>query len=123
MPLVIPLSKRGEPLSRQLYLWFRNAALTGTLAAGERLPSSRELADQLGISRTVVILAYEQLLAEGFVVGRHGSGTYIAEGLASRAEHKEHHGSTRIKLSPYGTYASSALPRINVPRPQSKPLR
>lgn len=123
MQFVIPLTKRGEPLSRQLYLWFRNAALSGSLAAGERLPSSRELAEQLGISRTVVIMAYEQLLAEGFVVGRHGSGTYIAEGLAAREEHKEHHGTTRIKLSPYGDYAASALPRINVPRPQSKSLR
>jgi len=123
MPLAIPLSKRGEPFSRQLYLWFRNAALSGTLTAGERLPSSRELADQLGVSRTVVILAYEQLLAEGFVVGRHGSGTYIAEGLAARAEHKEQHGSTHVKLSAYGKYATSALPRINVPRPQAKPLR
>jgi GntR family transcriptional regulator / MocR family aminotransferase len=123
MEFVIPLAKHGEPLSRQLYLWFRQAALEGTLAAGERLPSSRELADQLDVSRTVVIMAYEQLLAEGFVVGRHGSGTYITEGLSAWREKREQEFSTRIKLSPYGTYASAALPRINVPRPQAKPLR
>ena len=123
MQFVIPLSDQGEPLSRQVYLWFRSAALSGSLAAGERLPSSRELADQLGISRTVVIQAYEQLLAEGFVVGRHGSGTYIAEGLSARTEPKEHLSSTHVRLSPYGKYAASALPRFNVPRPQSKPLR
>jgi GntR family transcriptional regulator / MocR family aminotransferase len=122
MQFVIPLSDHGGPLSRQVYLWFRNAALSGTLAAGERLPSSRELADQLGISRTVVILAYEQLLAEGFVIGHRGSGTFIAEGLARR-DRKESSSSTRIQLSPYGTYAASALPRINVPRSQAKPLR
>jgi GntR family transcriptional regulator/MocR family aminotransferase len=123
MQFVIPLSHDGEPLSRQIYLWFRKAALTGTLSAGQRLPSSRELADQLRVSRTVVIMAYEQLLAEGFVVGRHGSGTYIAEGLGSRQGHQEERGNTRIALSSYGAYAASSIPRINVPRPQAKRLR
>jgi GntR family transcriptional regulator/MocR family aminotransferase len=123
MQFVIPLSRDGEPLSRQIYLWMRKAALSGTLPAGERLPSSRELAEQLAVSRTVVIMAYEQLLAEGFVIGRHGSGTYIAEGLGSRREHSEERRSTPIILSPYGSYAASAIPKINVPRPRAKHLR
>jgi GntR family transcriptional regulator/MocR family aminotransferase len=50
-----------------------------------RLPSTRDLADQLGVSRTVVLLAYDQLLAEGFVAGRSGSGTYVAEALRALA--------------------------------------
>jgi GntR family transcriptional regulator/MocR family aminotransferase len=79
---LIPLSKR-EPLFRQVYSGLRRAILAGTFRAGERLPSTRDLAEQLGISRTVVVLAYEQLLAEGFVTGRSGSGTYVPEGLAA----------------------------------------
>jgi GntR family transcriptional regulator/MocR family aminotransferase len=50
----------------------------GGLTAGERLPSSRALAGVLGVSRTVVTEAYEQLYAEGWLEGRHGSGTYVA---------------------------------------------
>lgn len=72
MDLVIPLSPRGEPLYRQLYGGLRQAILNRTFAAGQRLPSTRDLAEQLGISRTVVVLAYDQLLAEGFVAGRTG---------------------------------------------------
>ncbi len=75
---VIPLLKDGEPLSRQIYLWFRQAILRDEMKSNERLPSTRELAEHLDVSRTVVVLAYEQLLAEGFVRGRPGSGTYVA---------------------------------------------
>jgi len=74
MELAIPLSRNGEPLFRQVYLGLRQAILSATFSAGGRLPSTRDLAEQLGISRTVVVLAYDQLLAEGFVVGRGGSG-------------------------------------------------
>ncbi|MGB7752382.1 MAG: winged helix-turn-helix domain-containing protein, partial [Candidatus Acidiferrales bacterium] len=81
MQLVIPLSKRGEPLYRQVYRGLRQAILAGTFRAGEKLPATRELADELGISRTVVLLAYEQLVAEGFAAGRGGSGTYVSAGL------------------------------------------
>ena len=70
MSFVIPLLNRQEPLSRQIYLWFRQAILRRVMSNAERLPSTRELAEQLHVSRTVVVLAYEQLLAEGFVVGR-----------------------------------------------------
>src|ERR1700729_2444438 len=82
MSFVIPLLTDQGPLSRQVYLWFRQAILRRVMTSGERLPSSRELAEQLHVSRTVVVLAYEQLLAEGFVVGRAGSGTFVADVLA-----------------------------------------
>lgn len=75
-----PLDPRDErPLFQQLYLVLRKAIVAGTLAPGSRLPSSRELAARLGISRTSVIAAYDQLLAEGYVAGRRGSGTYVSE--------------------------------------------
>ncbi|MFG3442191.1 PLP-dependent aminotransferase family protein [Nonomuraea sp. NPDC047897] len=66
------------PLSAQLADWLRRAMLAGTLAPGERLPSSRGLAAQLGVSRTVITEAFQQLYAEGWLEGRHGSGTFVA---------------------------------------------
>ncbi len=61
------------------------AAVAGSrLRAGERLPSSRALAASLGVSRTVVTNAYLQLFAEGWLEGRHGSGTYVAQGAAGQ---------------------------------------
>ncbi len=56
----------------------RELVRDGTLAAGSRLPSSRALADDLGVSRRLVVDAYAQLLAEGYLVARHGAGTYVA---------------------------------------------
>ncbi|MER5780340.1 PLP-dependent aminotransferase family protein [Streptomyces mobaraensis] len=57
----------------------------GTLRPGARLPSSRQLAADLRVSRSVVVEAYEQLSAEGYLVARHGSGTRVAEHLGSYA--------------------------------------
>jgi GntR family transcriptional regulator/MocR family aminotransferase len=79
--LPIPLAEGGGPLFRQVYLGLRQAILSGTLRKGERIPSTRDLAEQLTISRTVVLMAYDQLLAEGFVASRSGSGTYVADAL------------------------------------------
>lgn len=67
-----------EPLHRQLYHALRRAILSGRLAAGAKLPSSRALADELGLSRNTVMSALEQLASEGYVEGRTGSGTYVA---------------------------------------------
>ncbi|GAB3706189.1 MocR-like pyridoxine biosynthesis transcription factor PdxR [Nocardiopsis oceani] len=67
------------PLTTQLSDALRGAMASGTLRAGERLPASRALATQLGVSRTVVTDAYQQLYAEGWLDGRHGSGTFVAE--------------------------------------------
>jgi len=72
------------PLAVQIVGQLRTAMSDGRLAAGERLPSTRALATTLGVSRTVVTGAYAQLFAEGWIEGRHGSGTYVADG-ASRA--------------------------------------
>ncbi|GAA1865252.1 PLP-dependent aminotransferase family protein [Actinomadura bangladeshensis] len=72
-----------EPMSAQLVGQLRDAMAEGRLAAGERLPSSRALGKLLGVSRTVVTEAYEQLYAEGWLEGRHGSGTYVTEGVAA----------------------------------------
>ena len=70
-----------EGLQHQVYSGIRRAILDGVLAPGAQLPSSRTLAEDLRVSRTTTLLAYEQLLAEGYLGARHGSGTYVAEEL------------------------------------------
>jgi GntR family transcriptional regulator/MocR family aminotransferase len=68
------------PLIRQVYEQIRLKILKGELQPGERLLSTRELASELNVSRNVILEAYEQLAAEGYLTGRGGSGTYVAEG-------------------------------------------
>ncbi|GAA0534309.1 GntR family transcriptional regulator [Saccharopolyspora subtropica] len=67
----------ARPLAVQLADALRHAATLGQLRGGDRLPSTRALARHLGVSRTVTAAAYEQLHAEGWIAGRHGSGTYV----------------------------------------------
>src|SRR5271170_4643836 len=71
----------GTPIFRQIYLQVRAGVLAQALKRGTKLPATRELAALLGVSRASVISAYEQLLAEGFIAGKVGSGTYIASDL------------------------------------------
>src|SRR5690242_7781571 len=78
-PLMIPLDRRTRvPLQRQIYIAIRDAILGGPLAPGTRLPASRTLADDLGVSRTTVVLAYESLLTEGYITGRGSAGSFVA---------------------------------------------
>ena len=70
---------RSKGLSRQLYQVLRQRMLDGRLARGTRLPASRDLAVALGISRNSVVRAFDQLYAEGFIQGRVGSGTFVAD--------------------------------------------
>jgi GntR family transcriptional regulator/MocR family aminotransferase len=67
------------PHYAQLTRALKTAILTGRAAAGMRLPPTRGLAQELELSRTTVLAAYEQLRAEGFIEGRVGSGSYVAE--------------------------------------------
>lgn len=122
MQLLIPLSLQREPLFRQVYAGLRQAILTGTLKAGDRLPSTRDLAEQLSISRTVVVLAYDQLLAEGFVVGRSGSGTYVPEGL-SAARGTGADKSVQLRLSRFGSFAAQLGSTVVFPERRPTTLR
>lgn len=73
--------RAATPLFRQVYAAISSSIVDGRLPAGARLPASRDLARRLGLSRTVVVAAYDQLLAEGYATGRIGSGTYVAADL------------------------------------------
>jgi GntR family transcriptional regulator/MocR family aminotransferase len=69
------------PLYRQLYDGLRQAILGGQLRPGARLPATRALAGELGLSRNTVMSAYLQLFAEGYLEGKVGAGTYVARSL------------------------------------------
>jgi GntR family transcriptional regulator / MocR family aminotransferase len=75
---------RAAPLRAQLERELRAAIRSGRLRAGAKLPPSRLLADELDVSRGVVVEAYSQLVAEGYLVARSGDGTRIADGLAQQ---------------------------------------
>lgn len=85
-PLTLDRGDR-DSLHRQLYRALRQAVVDGRLRPGERLPSSRDLAVELQISRNTVVNAYEALLAEGYIAGRVGAGTFIATTLPDRPPH------------------------------------
>ena len=84
LPVVV---ERADPvpLAVQISAQLEAAVTDGLLHAGDRLPSSRDLAVSLGVSRTVVTNAYARLFAEGWLEGRHGSGTYVADVVAPAA--------------------------------------
>jgi DNA-binding transcriptional MocR family regulator len=77
IPPVVLDRSAGTPLAVQLADALRAAATEGTLRPGDRLPSTRELAAALRVSRTVTTAAYDQLLAEGWADGRRGVGTFV----------------------------------------------
>ena len=80
--LHLPLERSsGVPIFRQIHDGLRRAILDGRLRPGQRIPSTRGLAADLGVSRLPVLSAYEQLLHEGYLVGRTGSGTFVSRNI------------------------------------------
>jgi GntR family transcriptional regulator/MocR family aminotransferase len=77
--LHLPLDRSsGIPIHRQIYEGLRRAILDGLLRPGQRVPSTRALALELDVSRLPVLTAYDQLLHEGYLQGRIGSGTFVS---------------------------------------------
>lgn len=91
--------ERTKPLRAQLERELRDAIRSGRLRAGSKLPPSRVLAEELALSRGVVVEAYSQLVAEGYLVARPGDGTRVAGGLAQQP--------------PAAPASSAAAPRIH----------
>jgi GntR family transcriptional regulator/MocR family aminotransferase len=78
----IPLEESSStPLYHQVYQRLRAAILLGQLLPGTRLPSTRQMASDLGVSRNTLMSAFDQLVAEGYVEGRVGSGTFVSPTL------------------------------------------
>lgn len=90
----------SKPLYRQLYDKLRQAILLGELAGGTRLPSTRAFARNLGISRATVMIAFEQLLYEGYIYGEVGNGTYVKHVLPDELLHSNstYNGKRRIAV-------------------------
>jgi GntR family transcriptional regulator/MocR family aminotransferase len=78
LDLPLRLEGAGGSQSSRVHAGLRAAILDGRLAAGLRLPSSRLLAEQLGVRRNAVVVAYELLLSDGLAEARVGDGTYVA---------------------------------------------
>ncbi|HUR97358.1 MAG TPA: PLP-dependent aminotransferase family protein [Pyrinomonadaceae bacterium] len=107
------------PMYRQIYDEFRRGILSGKISPRSRIPSSRALADQLGVSRITVVNAYDQLFAEGYLEARVGSGTFVAGELPEELLHtaslrnlKKPRVSRPLSLSAKGTQAARDSARI-----------
>jgi GntR family transcriptional regulator/MocR family aminotransferase len=98
----------GAPLHRQIYDQWRQGILTGRFRRAERVPSTRELSMALAVSRSTVTLAYEQLVAEGYLESSRGSGTFVCHELPDELLRPSHKQAPKaddvpaIRLSRYG---------------------
>jgi GntR family transcriptional regulator/MocR family aminotransferase len=82
---MISVDRRSEkPLHRQIYDSLRAMILERRLQPGQQIPSTRALADEVGISRIPVLGAYAQLLAEGYIESRSGAGTFVSISLSEQ---------------------------------------
>ena len=97
--LFVPLARdEARPLHRQLEEQLRDAVRGGRLAPSATLPSTRALAVQLGVSRGIVVEAYEQLIAEGYLVSRPGGATRIARGASPAPARKAESAAPRFAV-------------------------
>ncbi len=115
-----------QPLYRQLYQGLKEAILMGRLPPGRKLPSSRSLARALNVSRNTVTQAYAELEAEGYLFGRHGSGSYVSRQLPE--ELPQGAGTVLPLLRVESTEGPMAARRLNPqeaagPEPESTPPR
>lgn len=84
--LDLSVKEAGQPIFRHIYRELRQAILDRRLTAGARLPASRFLAHEIGVSRNTVLSAYDQLASEGFLELRHRSGVFVADTLPSERQ-------------------------------------
>jgi GntR family transcriptional regulator/MocR family aminotransferase len=99
-PLLVRLDPaERDPLQVQLYTSIRGAILDGVLTPGAKLPSSRELATDLGVSRTTAVLAFDRLAAEGYIEARAGSGTFVTLELPAARVSNRHARARRVSAA------------------------
>ena len=115
---VPPLSlDRRRPLVRQISEGLRAAIQSGRLKPNDRVPATRPFAHVLGVSRQVIVSAYEELVATGHLRGRTGDGSYVARAGSRR----EGFGPSRVIADPDG-YAILIWPRSPIGRPKPTPI-
>ncbi len=123
LPLLLPLRPAGVGAARWLYGALREQILGGRLRPGQRLPATRDLARQLDLARGTVVSAFDQLQAEGYVVGAVGAGTRVTDVLPEELLQAQRSTTTRtptpptraVRLSAFGRQVG--LMRGNEPRP------
>ncbi len=113
MNVHIDLAGRGDRAS-QIYRQLLDAILDGRLRRGERLPATRDLAQQLSVSRTTVAVAYDRLVADGFLVSRIGAGTFVCTERL-QASH-ERIAPSRAGVRPRAGWEELSTPRDAAPR-------
>jgi GntR family transcriptional regulator/MocR family aminotransferase len=107
----LPISIRSvkeAPLQHQLTEQVRGLIAQGVLLPGMQIPSTRELAEQLGVSRRTVVLSYERLISDGFIETRPAAGTFVCDQLP--------HDCIRVPTQP----ADAASPEASIPRRQAR---
>lgn len=105
------LTRSGDaPLFHQIYLQIRSAILSQDLRPGTKLPSTRQLASQLKVSRSAVVSAYEQLLAEGYASGKVGSGSYVSSDLPEPVDGRGARSGKRLVATARSRAAEAPLP-------------
>jgi GntR family transcriptional regulator/MocR family aminotransferase len=118
--LALEKGPQAVPLYRQLYEQLRDAVLDGRLEPGHRLPATRVLASELACSRNTVVGAFEQLLAEGYLEGQVGAGTFVSrvlpDDLLSTRRAAEAQSSVQVAPPPRLSQRGQALSTIAPPR-------
>lgn len=105
-----PSGRGGNCMHRELYELIKCEILEGALSGGTRLPPSRLLGQEIGVSRNTVLNAYDQLLAEGYVTAEVGRGTFVAD-VPHRLKHNAH----AIELAdPHRGHRDASLPLLSV---------
>jgi len=120
--MLLKIDRLEGPLYGRVYRALRAEILNGRLRPGTRVPATRPLASELGVSRNIAILAYEQLLAEGYLTARHGAGTFVASELpehlttvAERAPVRQPAASgTAARLTAYASRALEETRRVSL---------
>lgn len=107
MDIHVTLHERRD-LAAEIYRQLRVAIIEGRLRGGQSLPSTREMALRLGVSRTSVSVAYDRLLGEGFVQTKVGAGTFVAPHVAA---HVEKMSAPPSALQPHRAWSDAQVPR------------
>ena len=103
----------ATPLFRQLTTHLKAAILDGRIGAGVRLPATRTLSALLGVSRPTVLAAYEQLMAEGYLEGTVGKGTFVSASLPAQGQATQQTPPQLLRpLSPRGELIAGGMARV-----------
>ena len=99
--MLLAIRRSGAPLHREIYEALKTGIREGQFRPGSRLPSTRALCADLGVSRNTVLAAYEQLLAEGYALARERATTVVADIVTPRATARDTEPSPPPRLSAY----------------------